>query len=244
MIALLPSSKSVRLIASFMGALFLVSCGGASSGEQTAVEEVATTNSGKEGSGDKAQADGSDPSLASASDMVLGDPNAPVTLIEYASVTCPGCAAFHKNILPGIKEKFVDTGKVQLVFREFPTPPVDFSLIGSVMARCAAEKGGKEAYFLVIDALFNDQRGWIYGEDPKVELLKIAAQAGMDETAFDACLKRQELVDGIQARVKEGSETFNINSTPSFVMNGEKISVRSLEDFEKALNEAIEKDAS
>lgn len=180
---------------------------------------------------------------ARANDMVLGSADAPVTIIEYASVTCPACASFHETVFPAIKERYVDTGKVKFVFREFPTPPAEFSLIGSVLARCAAERGGSDAYFLVLGSLFKTQRDWIYGEDPKAELLKIAAQTGMDETAFDACLRRQELVDLVNANVKEGSDKFGVNSTPSFVIDGKREPVRSVEDFEKLIEAALAKAA-
>ena len=169
-------------------------------------------------------------------DMVVGAADAPVTVIEYASVTCPSCAAFHKQIYPEIKAKFIDTGKVKFVFREFPTPPVEFALIGSVLARCAAEKTGSDGYFIVLNGLFQNQRSWIGGADPKAELLKIAGQAGMDEVAFDNCLKQQKYVDMINETVRAGSEAFGISSTPSFVIDGEKVTIRSVEDFEKRLN--------
>ena len=231
--------KAISLpLASAVAALLIAACSGANSGE--AKTSSPDTASASNSTSDEKSSAGE----VSPTDMVIGDPNAPVTIIEYASVTCPGCASFHERVFPGLKEKFVETGKAKIVFREFPTPPVEFSMIGSVMARCAAEKGGSEAYFLVINALFQNQRTWIYGEDPKAELLKIASQAGMDEDTFDACLKRQELLDAIEARVKEGSEEFDINSTPSFVLDGKKINARSLEDFEAAINEAIEKEAS
>ena len=138
--------------------------------------------------------------------------------------------------MPSIKEKYIDTGKVKLIFREFPTPPVEFSYIGSVLARCAAEKSGPDTYFLMIDSLLKNQRTWIYGEDPKLELLKLASQVGMDEADFDSCLKRQELVDAMNERIEEGRTEYDINSTPSFVLNGEKINIRSVEDFEAALD--------
>ena len=202
------------------------------------------------GAGAQTAADSSAPAQATgpadearANDMILGAADAPVTIIEYASVTCPACAAFHATIFPAIKEKYVDTGKVKFVFREFPTPPAEFSLIGSVLARCAAEKGGSDAYFLVLGSLFKNQKEWIYGEDPKAELLKIAAQTGMDEPAFDACLRRQELVDLVNANVKEGSDKFGVNSTPSFVIDGKREPIRSVEDFEKLIDAALAKGA-
>ena len=171
-----------------------------------------------------------------ASDMVMGADDAPVTIIEYASTTCPHCASFHETIFPSIKEKYVDTGKVKFVFREFPTAPVDFSMIGSVLARCAGEKGGDEAYFLVLGSLFKNQRAWVVGENPKLELLKIAAQAGMNEEAFDACLKRQDFIDLVSENTETAQKEFSINATPSFVMDEEKMTARTCEDFEAAID--------
>lgn len=175
-----------------------------------------------------------------ATDMVLGDPKAPVTLIEYASVTCPHCAVFNEQIMPAIKEKFVSTGKVKLVFREFPTSPANYSLIGSVLARCAAEKSGQEAYFLVTDALFRTQHDWIK-DNPKAELVKIVGQAGMDEAALDQCLQRKELVEIINSNAKTGMEKYNVSGTPSFILNGAKMTYKTKEEFEQQISAAVEK---
>ncbi len=176
-----------------------------------------------------------------ATDMVLGDPKAKVTLIEYASVTCPHCAAFNEQVMPGIKEKYIATGKVKLIFREFPTSPANYSLIGSVLARCAADKaGGPEAYFLITDALFRGQQTWIK-DNPREELVKIVAQAGMDEAALDACLQRKELVDIINKNAKEGMEKYDVTGTPQFILNGEKMTYKTKEEFEKLVADAVEK---
>lgn len=179
----------------------------------------------------------------SATDMILGDPNAKVTLIEYASVTCPHCAAFNEQVIPGIKEKFIDTGKVKLVFREYPTAPANYSLIGSVLARCAAEKAGPEAYFLVTDALFRGQKTWIK-DNPKEELVKIVSQAGMGEADLDACLQRKEFVELINTNAKEGMEKYNVQGTPAFILNGEKMSYKTIEEFEQQIADAVEKAGS
>ncbi|MEM6415159.1 MAG: DsbA family protein [Pseudomonadota bacterium] len=182
----------------------------------------------------------SSPNSIAKTDMTLGAEDAPLTLIEYASLTCPACANFHENVYPTIKEKFIDTGQVRFVFREFPTAPVDFSLIGSVLARCAAEEVGSDGYFLLLKALFKNQRTWIYGEDPKLELLKIAGQAGMDEAAFDACLKeRQDLVDLIRDNAEAGSEAFDITGTPTLVLNGEKIKYGSVDELVEQIETAV-----
>ncbi|MEQ8935603.1 MAG: DsbA family protein [Amphiplicatus sp.] len=177
-------------------------------------------------------------------DMILGAADAPVTIIEYASVTCPGCAQFNERVFPAIREKYIDTGKVRLIFREFPTAPAEFSYIGSVLARCAAEKGGTDAYFAVTDTLFRTQRAWIYGDDPKAELLKVAGQAGLDGAAFDACLKRQDLIDAINEGAKEAGETYGVTGTPTFIVNGEKAALGTLEAFEARIEEELANAAS
>lgn len=175
-----------------------------------------------------------------ATDMVLGDPNAPVTLIEYASLTCPHCAVFNEQVIPGVKTKFIDTGKVKLVYREYPTPPANYSLIGSVLARCAAEKKGAEAFFHINDALFRSQREWIKS-NPRAELAKVVSQAGMTEADMDACLERKEFIDIINEGAKTAMEKYQIQSTPSFVLGGKKMSYKTAEEFEQQLTDAIEK---
>ena len=171
-------------------------------------------------------------------DMVLGKADAPVTLIEYASVTCPACAAFNTQIIPDVKAKFIDTGKVKLIYREFPTSPANYSIIGSVLARCAAEKSGPEAYFLITDALFRNQQAWV-SKDARAELTKIVAQAGMDEAALDACVKREELIKIVNENARAGSEEYDVTGTPTFFLNGQKLTVRSKEEFEKAIADAV-----
>jgi protein-disulfide isomerase len=173
-------------------------------------------------------------------DMVMGRADAPVTLVEYASVTCPHCAAVNEQIMPAIKEKFIDTGKVKLVFREFPTAPANYAIIGSLLARCAAEKAGPDAYFLITDALFRQQQAWV-SKDARAELIKIVAQAGMDETALDACVKREDLQKIINDNATTALEKYKVNGTPTFFLNGEKLPIRSPEDFEKAIADAVAK---
>jgi protein-disulfide isomerase len=173
-------------------------------------------------------------------DMVMGKADAPVTLIEYASVTCPHCAAVNEQIIPKIKEKFIETGKLKLVFREFPTAPASFSIIGSLLARCAAEKAGPEAYFLVTDALFRRQQTWV-SKDARAELVKIVAQAGMDEAAVDACVKREDLQKVINDNATVALEKYKVGGTPTFFLNGEKLPIKSPEEFEKAIADAVAK---
>jgi protein-disulfide isomerase len=209
--------------------LVLAACGGASSKAEVKSQTAAV-----------AQAAGSD---IAPTDMVMGENAALVTIVEYASVTCPHCATFHSEVLPTIIEKYVDAGKAKFVFREFPTPPAMLSVAGSLVARCAAEKGGPDAYFAVIGALMKTQDVWIQGADPKLELQKVAGQAGMDGAGFEACIKRQDLLDRINAGVAEADSKYNVNSTPTFFINGERLppEQRTLEAFSKALDEAIAK---
>ncbi len=209
-------------------ALALAACGGASSDDA----------SGDGG----AESDVIDTSTTGAlSEMTLGSDDAKVTVIEYASVTCPHCATFHENTFPAIKEKYIDTGLVKFVFREFPTAPANLSIAGSMIARCAADDGGTDAYFLVLDSLFKTQRTWAYGANPREELIKIAAQAGMSEAELDACINRQELLDFLNENVSAGRDKYDIRSTPSFIINGTLRRVSSIDDFSAALDEALEK---
>ena len=168
-------------------------------------------------------------------DMVLGNPDADVTLIEFASLTCGHCASFHHSVYPTIKEKYIDAGKIKFVFRELPTPPHDRSLTASLLARCTTDKGGDKAYFVITDAMFKTQAAWAFGTDPVGELQKIANQAGMNNEAMKECLGRQEILDVINTNVKEAGERFKITGTPSFVLNGEKLDLKTLGQLDEEL---------
>src|SRR5581483_8992125 len=118
-------------------------------------------------------------------DMVLGDPKAPVTVIEYASMTCPHCAHFAEATYPELKKKYIDTGKVRFIFREFPLDPL--AAAGSMLARCA----GKDKYFPMVETLFSQQREWVV-QKPLEPMLTIAKQAGFTKDSFEACLANQK----------------------------------------------------
>ena len=148
----------------------------------------------------------------------LGDENAPVTMIEYASMTCGHCKNFHEQILPGLKEKYVDTGKLRLIFREFPFDPR--AAAAFMLARCAPD----ERYFPLIDVLFKQQREWARAEDPVPPLLKIAKLAGFTQESFEACLKNQKVLDSVLAVQKKAQDTYGVNATPTFFIQGEKYS--------------------
>jgi protein-disulfide isomerase len=174
-----------------------------------------------------------------ASEMALGAEDAPVTIVEYASVTCPGCAAFHAAVFPEIKERFIDTGEVRFVYREFPTAPQNLAYAGFVLARCAATDTGAPAYFAMVDALYERQRDWIYAPNPGEALEGIFAQVGFDRSAMEQCLRRQDIIDAINENVLTGQEA-GVDSTPSFFIDGEPMErARSAEGYIEQIEAAI-----
>ena len=146
-------------------------------------------------------------------DRQMGPDNAPVTIIEYASLTCPHCASFHKNTLPELKKRYIDTGKMRLIFREFALNPLDAGAI--MLTRCL----DTDKYFPFVDVLFQQQDKWVV-QKPIEPLLAIAKQAGFSQESFDACLKDQKLLDGIEAQRNRAAEKFGVNSTPTLFVNG------------------------
>jgi protein-disulfide isomerase len=146
-------------------------------------------------------------------DQVLGSADAPVTIIEYASMTCPHCAHFHETTYPELKKKYIDTGKVRFIFREFPLDPL--AAAGSMLARCA----GGEKYFPMIESLFAQQRDWVT-QKPLQPMLAIAKQAGFTQESFDKCLANQQMLDGIEASRTRAAQKLGVNSTPTFFING------------------------
>jgi protein-disulfide isomerase len=146
-------------------------------------------------------------------DQILGAADAPVTIIEYASMTCPHCSHFHETTFPELKTKYIDTGKVRFIFREFPLDPL--AAAGSMLARCA----GKDKYFPMIDALFSQQKDWVV-QKPLAPMLAIAKQAGFTQQSFDECLANQQMLNGIEESRTRAASKFNVNSTPTFFING------------------------
>jgi protein-disulfide isomerase len=166
-------------------------------------------------------------------DMALGPANAAVTITEYASMTCPHCAAFNEQVFPKIKKEYIDTGKIRWVFREFP---LDIkAAAGSMLSRCIAN-GDSQKYFAVTDMLFRQQNDWVVKNTTET-LTRIGKQAGLSQPQVEACLKDQSLLDKIAADQKYASEVLKVDSTPTFFINGEKIKGEtSLEEFEKKIN--------
>jgi protein-disulfide isomerase len=165
-------------------------------------------------------------------DMALGSKDAAVTITEYASMTCPHCAAFNAEVFPKIKAAFIDTGKVRYIFREFP---LDIkAAAGSMLGRCIA-KDDSGKYFAVIDLLFKSQSDWVMKNTTET-LTRIGKQAGLTQQQVEDCLKDQALLDKIAADQKYASEVLKVNSTPTFFINGEVIKGEaSFEEFEKKI---------
>lgn len=168
-------------------------------------------------------------------DRVLGDPDAPVTIIEYASLTCSHCRHFHVEVLPTLKKNYIDTGKVKLILRDFPFDRA--ALMGAVMARCAPS----ERYFNFIDVLFKQQESWARSDDPFAALARIGKLGGLNPSDFEACLKNQELVDGIVEKRLAGQKRFDVNATPTFIIDGDHKIVGSqpYEEFDKVLRKKV-----
>lgn len=169
----------------------------------------------------------------------LGNPDAPVRIEELASLSCGHCATFHKAVLPDLKERFIDTGIVYFTFTDFPlnAPALD----GAMVARCMPE----DRYFRFLSMLFEMQEQWAFNQDYRNILRQNAALAGMDDALFESCLNDQELKEGLIARMQDRQSNHNINSTPSFIVNGERILTGMLPvaAFEQAINEALSQGA-
>jgi protein-disulfide isomerase len=167
-------------------------------------------------------------------DLALGNADAPITVVEYASMTCSHCAHFHNTVWPKLKEKYVDTGKVHFIFREFPLD--DLARGASMLARCAGE--GKT--YPLIAALFAKQDQWAFVRQPLPELFKFAKQAGFTQESFDKCLTDQKLLDDITAIRTRAVEEFGVGATPTFFINGKKmLTAPSIEEFDKAFASAV-----
>ena len=150
-------------------------------------------------------------------EVVLGDGNAPVTIIEYSSLTCPHCASFHRETLPGIRERYIDTGKARLVYRDYPLDQV--AVMAAMLARCA----GKERFFGFVDVLFRSQKTWARASDPREALTRIGRLGGLSRGDMDACFADGELETSIYTSRVDAAKEFDIRSTPTFIINGEMV---------------------
>ena len=178
----------------------------------------------------------SSPAAAQPEDMSLGRANAPVTVVEYASASCPHCARFNNEVFPEFRKKYVDTGKVHYVFREFLTEPVQVAAAGFLLARCA----GPGKYFQVLDDYFHGQAKAYETGDIKSLILSSGAHAGLDEAKITACLSDQAAAEALNARVERYAREDGVDSTPTFVVNGKKLPPLDHEVTLKDLDDAIQ----
>jgi len=156
---------------------------------------------------------------AAEGDISLGNANAKVQVVEYASASCSHCARFNNTVFPAFKAKYIDTGKVHYTLREFLTPPEEVAAAGFLVARCA----GKDKYFTVLDAIFKNQEEMFQTGDFRGVLLRIAQSAGMTEDQFNKCVSDPEALKALNARVQRAINTEKISGTPTFVVNGKQV---------------------
>lgn len=169
-------------------------------------------------------------------EMALGDADAPVTVIEYASFTCPHCASFHAGPFKDLKANYIDTGKVRFIYREVYFDR--YGLWAAMVARC----GGEDRYFGIADMIYDQQSEWTASNDPATiadNLRRIGRTAGLTDEQVNACLQDREMAEAMVALYQENAERDDINSTPSFVINGKNYSNMSYADFAAILDEAL-----
>ena len=169
-------------------------------------------------------------------EKVMGRDDAPVTMIEYSSLACPHCAAFHRDVLPKIKETYIGPGKVRLIYRDFPLGGL--ALAAAMLARCA----GSAKYFGFIEVLYRSQAQWSRSDNPRRDLARVARFGGISQKDFEACLVNEPLMADIRERAADAQQKFGIDSTPTFIIEGEKVlGARSFEDFRDVIEKALEK---
>jgi len=169
-------------------------------------------------------------------DHILGNPDAPITIIEYASLTCPHCAHFHNDVLPDIKTNYIDEGLARLVFRNFPLDRV--ALLGAQIANCAPDG----SYFRIIEVMFRSQEQWASSNDPAAALEQIGRSGGIAPDTMQACIDDEALVEKILRRAQEAQVEYGLNSTPSFVINGQVVKgAKPYEEFDQIMREMLPK---
>ncbi|MDA0787208.1 MAG: DsbA family protein [Proteobacteria bacterium] len=165
----------------------------------------------------------------------IGSPDAPVTVTEYFSYTCPHCASFHNDVYGDLKAKYVDTGKVRFVYREFPLNGVD--LRAGMMARCA----DPQRFSGLVQVLFKNQTNWAQSRDPVGELAKIGRLAGIDDATFQSCIANEELANGLLAE-RQNASSLGVQSTPTFAIDGQLYpGSRSIEEFSEIIEPLLAK---
>ena len=149
-------------------------------------------------------------------DRLLGDPKAPIEIVEYASLTCSHCRQFHIEVLPDLKKHYIDTGRAKLVFRDFPFDQL--GLMAAILARCAPPA----RYFKFLNVLFENQEKWSQDKDPVKALARIGTLGGLSEVDFLACAENRAIVDGVLKNRLDFGNRYQVNSTPTFIINDEK----------------------
>jgi len=174
---------------------------------------------------------------AAPGDMNLGNPRAPVHVVEYLSLTCPHCADFHEQVFPAFKAKYVDTGKVYFTIRELLTAPAQVAAAGFLLARC----NGGTRYFQVVDQVFRSQSRWQQGNIKPI-FVEIAKANGLTEAQFEACLTDEKASQALEARLQYATQTDKVTGTPTFFVNGAMLpgqEVPTLADLDAAIAKAL-----
>lgn len=197
--------------------------------EQTQLAQ-AEGGSDMDGSAEAAAADG-----PVYREIIYGDPMAPVTIVEYASLTCSHCAAFHTTVFPEIKKNYIDTGKVRLVFRDFPLDGL--AMAGAMLARCAPGDRGQA----MLNVMFRQQGVWVTSQSPLEPLTSYAKLAGMSEEDVNACLENQNIMNAIREAQELATNQYKINATPTFFIEDEKVEGGRPYDFiSEVINRKLE----
>lgn len=180
--------------------------------------------------------DAGDVDTSGVVEMSIGNPDAAVTVIEYASFTCPHCRNFHANVFKDLKKDYIDTGKINFIYREVYFDR--FGLWAGMVARC----GGPDRYFGMADLIYSNQQDWTAGGDPTLiaaNLRTLGKTAGLSDEQLDTCLNDGEMAQAMVAVFQENSAADDINSTPTFLINGTKFSNMNYADFSAALDDEL-----
>ena len=167
-------------------------------------------------------------------EFVLGNPNAKVTVVEYASVTCPHCAKFFTETFPTLKKDYIDTGKIKYIYRDLPTPPRELSFAASQLARCVPNNKGMN----MIEMLFKNQEAWMSA--PDTTLRGYAMLSGMSSADFDACMKNEAIYKELNQAVDRASNVYKVESTPTFFVGETKVAGEQYEPLKKAIDKALQ----